>query len=83
MKAKKKPIVLDVWQIDLTEKLPPWVRYYAGRRKIQFPYHDFEVRRDRTVIRTLEGKMEADVGDYIVKGTKNYWRVSKCHNMKM
>ncbi|MGM5489190.1 hypothetical protein [Weissella koreensis] len=78
MKAKKKPIVLDVWQVvELTidSKIPGWIfnAIFSDRVLNESRKEGIEL-----VVTTLEGKMEAKIGDYIVKGTKGeIWPVRK------
>ncbi|MCZ9310627.1 hypothetical protein PAF15_01370 [Weissella koreensis] len=78
MKAKKKPIVLDVWQVvELTidSNIPEWIfnAIFSDRVLNESREEGVEL-----VVTTLEGKMEAKIGDYIVKGTKGeIWPVRK------
>ena len=85
MKARKKPIVLDVWQVKLNEyepewiDRPKWINSQVNNRKItiQTPaLHDDS--KDYLIIHTLEGNMVAEQGDYIVKGIEGeIWPVHK------
>lgn len=64
MKARKKPIVVDVWQLDIFSVKPPlWVvdAITSGR-----------LLRDgnKWLISTLEGDMEAYNEDYLIKGVR-------------
>lgn len=78
MKAKKKPIVLDVWQVvELTmdSNIPGWIfnAIFSDRVLNESRKEGVEL-----VVTTLEGKMDAKIGDYIVKGTKGeIWPVRK------
>ncbi|QIL50088.1 hypothetical protein G7084_01375 [Weissella coleopterorum] len=77
MKAKKKPIVLDVWQIDVEAlrkyEAPNWVIHEWDNSMGNIKSYD-----DGLLILTLEGSMTAKIGDYIVKGTKGeIWPVRK------
>ena len=78
MKAKKKPIVLDVWQVvELTidSKIPGWIfnAIFSDRVLNESRKEGVEL-----VVTTLEGKMDVKIGDYIVKGTKGeIWPVRK------
>lgn len=78
MKAKKKPIVLDVWQVidlNIDSKIPNWVfNAIFSDRVLNESYKDGV----ELTVTTLEGKMDAKIGDYIVKGTKGeIWPVRK------
>jgi len=58
MKAIKKRIVVDVWQLDHNKDVPEW-----AKEKIFFHYCEYIWR-----IRTCEGMMTAFDGDYLIKG---------------
>lgn len=69
MKFRKKPVVIEAFQIHpndgLTRQLPPqWlVDALVSGAVVQYP--------DGVVsIRTLEGTMSGDVGDWIIQGVK-------------
>lgn len=69
MKYRKKPVVIEAWQFDAPQFMPQpgWFLdamaagkiYYQGGRN---PYYTIE---------TLEGKMRAVSGDWIIKGVKD------------
>ena len=67
MKARKKPIVIDVWQVKpnvvLAFNAPAWV--FEAFLKETFEY---DASGDKSIVHTLEGKMTARVGDYLAKG---------------
>ena len=67
MKARKKPIVIDVWQVRANVVLafyaPAWV--FEAFVKGTFEY---DASGDESTVNTLEGKMTAHVGDYLAKG---------------
>ncbi len=76
MKYRKKPVVIDAIQwngenlreiITFTDGPPETRTTHAGMMWEQ--YHDL-VKRDGLMIYTLEGKMLANVGDFIIKGVK-------------
>ena len=66
MQFRKKPIVIEAWCSFLSEPMPIWlcdamrdgIVWYQGGAK---PYH---------TIKTLEGEMRADAGDWIIRGVK-------------
>jgi hypothetical protein len=67
-KFRKKPVVIEAWQFDAPEFMPQpvWLSnamhagkiYYQGGER---PYYTIE---------TLEGKMRASQGDWIIQGIK-------------
>lgn len=67
MKARKKPIEIDVWQVpegDILDAVAPtWVvdAIVAGMFA-EIP------NSDDFAVNTLEGRMTAHVGDYLAKG---------------
>lgn len=71
MKYRKKPVIVDAWPIrDIIEgilfkktEMDPAIRqaYVQGRLYV-FP--------NRIRIMTLEGSMEADINDFLIKGVK-------------
>lgn len=65
MKAIKKPIVVDVWELDsnLRSHLPSWV--ITACRKGLLSYEG-----DCWYISTIEGRMKAGDGDYLIKGIR-------------
>ena len=56
-KYRKKPVVVDAFQ---------WNPY--SRPPFEFDVMDCEVVGTKLAIKTLEGVMTADVGDWIIKG---------------
>ena len=69
MKYRKKPVVVRAWKFDgTTDSLPPmnhtahklWYREHDRVNDQHFP--------PTVVVRTLEGDMTAQVGDYIIEG---------------
>ncbi|MBJ7629845.1 hypothetical protein EFL45_04245 [Weissella confusa] len=67
MKARKKPIVIDVWQVRpnvvLAFYAPAWV--FEAFLKGTFEYN---ASGNKSIVHTLEGDMTAHVGDYLAKG---------------
>lgn len=71
MRAKKRPITVDVWEIDGTEDYPIWMKnrvaYESIKRgpgRLLDPEPPIKILR----IRTLEGTMKAQIGDYVIHG---------------
>lgn len=68
MRARKKPIVVDVWQLDtavLENDMPVWVRKAWNKGILDYSYS-----KSSWVINTLEGNMYAHDGDYLIKGIR-------------
>jgi hypothetical protein len=67
MKAIKKPIAVDVWQLDFENIrfAPDWVKEAREANRIAY-------RRKGSywTIDTLDGPAFADEGDYLIKGVK-------------
>lgn len=65
MKAIKKPIVVDVWELDskLRGHIPSWVITACRKDLLNF-------NGDAWYISTIEGKMKAGDGDYLIKGVR-------------
>lgn len=64
MKYRKRPVVIEAWKIKnvtLEDLLPTWVVNAIMT-------HQFNEQGDGYSIATLEGKMHAEVGDYLIKG---------------
>jgi hypothetical protein len=73
---RKKPVVILAVQwtgdnlaevLEFTGKHPRWDEWFAS-----FEQYEEHVRRDRNVFKvvTLEGTMEAQPGDWIIRGVK-------------
>lgn len=68
MKYRKKPIVIEAWQVtddDLTRPTPRWLLNAVIRGQVVMLDGD-----RKTTIKTLEGTMTADLGDWIIQGVK-------------
>ena len=62
MKFRKKPVVIEAWKIDSSDRnMPPWV--FAGD-KVKWR----DGAGTKLEIETLEGIMVGDKGDYLIKG---------------
>jgi len=61
MKFIKKPIVIEAFQFGTSMDCPQWFieKYNSG---------DIYIREDFCYIKTLEGKMKANKGDWIIQG---------------
>lgn len=62
MKYRKKPVVIDAIQYIGTDENKIELYHFMGR----LTYYVDE--NEDLVIKTLEGNMRANVGDYIIKG---------------
>ena len=78
-KYMKKPIAIDAWQIDLLEmqnagNYPVWVNMAWHNNKIEpnFPARELGIH-------TLEGKMVAAEGDYLIMGPLGEFWFNKRH----
>lgn len=77
MKAKKKPMVVDAWQLP-----DPWIDEPRGSFK-GMPCLDkekvwYNPETQNYSIKSLEGIMTANIGDYVVKGNHDdIWSVKK------
>lgn len=64
MRAQKKPIIVNYWRVtdvDIDDTIPVWlINAMAGRKVNESP--------NGWSINTLEGKMHANIGDYIIQG---------------
>jgi hypothetical protein len=67
MKAIKKPIAVDVWQLDFANIrfAPDWVKEARQMNRIAY-----RRKGGYWTIHTIEGPMFADNGDYLIKGVK-------------
>lgn len=62
---RKKPVVIEAWQMGSGEKWPDWIEAAICNNTILMP-----VNEDYWVIKTLEGDHKASDGDYIIQGMK-------------
>lgn len=62
MKYVKRPIIIEAFRLGL-DAYPEWMH---DRKDI-----NFRVSTMKLHIRTLEGTMRADIGDYIIKGIQD------------
>jgi hypothetical protein len=76
MKYKKKPVIIEAVQFDGTDESVDWLlpQLESG-----------EIGRGcaKLYIKTLEGVMEASIGDYIIKGAKGEFYPCKPDIFKM
>jgi hypothetical protein len=61
---RKKPVVIDAWQITRYAVMPEWLRQAVADQKITVD------GSGRAIIATVEGVMTGDPGDWIIKGVK-------------
>ena len=64
-KYRKKPVVIDAFQFDFDNEFPHWFRKALYMNEVEL-----ECAPDpkSCLIKTLEGVMTAQIGDYIIKG---------------
>lgn len=69
MKYRKKPVEVEAiqWTGDNTNEIADFVGEFAMFCKVKY-LHDEKPSYWRLEIKTLEGNMKADYGDYIIKG---------------
>jgi hypothetical protein len=67
MKYRKKPLVIDAYKLHSIDCLdcPKWLRELFNNLEL------CELHADHITIKTLEGWMIAQKGDYIIKGIKD------------
>ncbi|WP_373738318.1 hypothetical protein [Jeotgalibaca porci] len=67
MKCRKKPVVVEAWEFtrDSIKVADSWVRRYRNDIDL-FSQYGGEVLYIE--IKTLEGAMRAELGDYIIRG---------------
>lgn len=71
MKYRKKPVVVDAWKIvpiTIDSKIPVWL--FNAIFSTHEVSEDTDGGEDDYVINTLEGRMHAKKGDYIVRGVQ-------------
>lgn len=81
MKAIKKPVPVEVWQIDEsgwgTEEIPNWVDELITLGYLGL-YTDSILDENKVELETLEGTMTGHLDDYLVKGNHDdVWIVQK------
>lgn len=69
MKYRKKPVVIEAFRYGF-DKIPEW-GMEAKRQGILTPYSQFGGEVMYCEIKTLEGTMRGEGGDYIIQGVNN------------
>ncbi|QWU14254.1 hypothetical protein SAMN04487895_101546 [Paenibacillus sophorae] len=74
MKFKKKPVVIEAFRMGI-ESSPEWFQDKVNENEIVVyyaqggsSYDSFKLTKAHCEIKTLEGVMRGDYGDYIIKG---------------
>lgn len=69
MEFRKKPVVIEAWEFTrkALKDIDSWVRKYHDDIKLVSQYGGDVLYIE---IRTLEGTMRAELGDYIIKGVQ-------------
>lgn len=69
MKYRKRPVVVEAWKFTRGSiiNVDSWVRRYRNDIKLVSQYGGEVLYIE---IKTLEGTMKAELGDYIIKGVK-------------
>lgn len=65
-KYRKKPVVIEAWRCEAPSKMPPWLYEAMERGDVRF----IDGHVSSVEIKTLEGMMRADPGDWIIRGVK-------------
>lgn len=66
MKYRKKPIIIEAMQYTKEECVNDIFEFFNQDKNLNIP-----VKQDGyCIVRTLEGDMKCEVGDYIIKGVK-------------
>lgn len=68
MKFRKKPVVIEAVQFLPNDKSTDAIIALANQGSRQVDIHVSHDQRYSLYIYTLEGKMEASIGDWIIKG---------------
>lgn len=75
-KFRKKPVVIDAFRMGIDPR-PDWFQDKVTRNEIitqpvpgEAQDHPFDYVRTQCQIKTLEGVMHGDYGDYIIRGVK-------------
>lgn len=69
-KFRKKPVVIEAWQIGSNEPVPGWLHSaILGGRVMMVSLTSYPPKLAAD-IRTLEGTMRAQEGDWIIKGVQ-------------
>ena len=73
MKYRKKPVVIDAIQLKASN-IFEILDFITGKvteiNDVYFEYAKTVVKDGYLIIDTLEGKMKASIGDYIIKGVQ-------------
>lgn len=72
MKYRKKPVVIEAiqWTGDNLKEIIGFTGLHESANKWTWKEYEDVVKNDGLKIFTLEGKMNADIGDFIIKGVK-------------
>ncbi len=67
-KYKKKPVVIEalLWDGNNNDEVELWLDIPNSEHSIQIS--SYTKNEDRVLIKTLEGTMAANIGDFIIKG---------------
>lgn len=65
MRAVKKLIEVEVWQLNPRVELPIWVDNAWRKKQVHY-----DMKSEIWTIETLEGEMRAHNGDYLIQGVE-------------
>lgn len=69
-KFRKKPVVIDAWQLGSNEPSPDWLKDAILDERVMMVSLTSYPPKLAADIRTLEGTMRAQEGDWIIKGVQ-------------
>lgn len=75
MKYRKKPVVIEAIQfLNNPERLEELANF-INDQDLRVSYKD--AKNPKVILQTLEGEIEASIGDYIIKGVKGEFYACK------
>lgn len=79
-KYRKKPIVIEAYKFNSDESVPDWFTealnkniitiYYVNNSSENLHYECLKDAERYCIIKTMEGEMRGNKGDFIIKGVK-------------
>ena len=67
-KYKKKPVVIEAMQFNDDPEHLVYLSHFINNQDLRVSYKDPE--NPKLILETLEGQMQASVGDFIIKGVQ-------------
>lgn len=69
MKYRKKPVVIEAFRMGIDPR-PDWFQREVAKDRIIIYLTNDDHKKTCCTIKTLEGKMCGDYGDYIIRGVR-------------